>query len=97
MNSVRGNCGKARGRFSAATRFCEDIDFALADDLFGLYPTRREARAALRTLADAHRLCHKQLGLEEGARERPAPPTGRRTAAASASARKRRRCTAPAC
>lgn len=56
-----------QGDFRPQLVFAEDIDFALADDLFGLYPTRREAQRSLRTLADAHRLCHRQLGLEETA------------------------------
>ncbi len=56
---------QAQGDFRPQLVFAEDIDFALADDLFGLYPTRREALRSLRTLADAHRLCHRQLGLEE--------------------------------
>ncbi len=41
-----------------------DIDFASADDLFGLYLTRREAVHALSKLAEAHRLCLSQIGLE---------------------------------
>lgn len=45
----------------------QETDFALADDLFGLYPSRREALRSLRKLADAHRLCYKQLGLDETA------------------------------
>lgn len=48
--------------------FADDIDFATADDLFGLYPNRREALRSLRKLADAHRLCYKQLGLDDSAR-----------------------------
>ncbi|KFB69242.1 MAG: Excinuclease cho [Candidatus Accumulibacter vicinus] len=55
----------AQGDFRPQLVFSEDIDFALADDLFGLYPARREALRSLRTLADAHRLCYRQLGLEE--------------------------------
>lgn len=49
--------------------FAADLDFASSEDLFGLYANRREALRSLRTLADAHRLCHRQLGLEEGSRE----------------------------
>jgi hypothetical protein len=36
-----------QGDFRPQLVFAEDIDFALADDLFGLYPTRREALAQL--------------------------------------------------
>jgi DNA polymerase-3 subunit epsilon len=58
----------AEGNFRPQLVLAEDIDLALADDLFGLYSSPREALRSLRTLADAHRLCHKQLGLEGGAR-----------------------------
>ena len=40
-----------------------DLDFSHATDLFGLYQNKREAVHALRKLAEAHRLCHSQLGL----------------------------------
>ncbi|MBK8893133.1 MAG: 3'-5' exoribonuclease [Propionivibrio sp.] len=43
-----------------------DVDFALANDLFGLYMNRREAIHALRKLSEAHRLCHSQIGLGTG-------------------------------
>lgn len=46
--------------------FASDIDFARADDLFGLYHNQREAVHALRKLAEAHRLCHNQIGLGNG-------------------------------
>ena len=58
----------AGGGFRPQLVFSEDLDFAVADDLFGLYPNRREALRALRRLADGQRLCHQQLGLEETAR-----------------------------
>lgn len=48
--------------------FARDVDFAIADDLFGIYPNRREALRSLRKLADAHRLCYRQLGLDESTR-----------------------------
>lgn len=54
------------GDFRPALVFARDIDFARADDLFGLYHTRREAVQALRKLAEAHRLCHHQVGLGNG-------------------------------
>lgn len=56
--------GDCRPRLALA----EDIDFAVADDLFGIYPSRHEALRSLRKLADAHRLCYKQLGLDDGAK-----------------------------
>ena len=59
----------AAGEFRPQLVFAADHDFASSDDLFGLYASRREALRSLRTLADAHRLCPRQLGLEEGPRE----------------------------
>ena len=55
----------AKGDFRPQLVLAAEVDFALADDLFGFYPNRREALRALRKLADAHHLCHRQLGLEE--------------------------------
>lgn len=55
----------ADGGFQPQLVFAHDLDFAAADDLFGLYLNRREAVHALRKLAEAHRLCHAQLGLGE--------------------------------
>ena len=51
------------GDFRPQLVHARDVDFALADDLFGLYMNQREAVQALRKLAEAHRLCHHQLGL----------------------------------
>lgn len=42
----------------------EEAAFGVDDDLFGLYGTAREARHALRKLAEAHFLCPARLGLE---------------------------------
>lgn len=46
--------------------YANDIDFALAPDLFGLYASEREAVHALRKLAEVHRLCHTQIGIGTG-------------------------------
>lgn len=54
------------GDFRPALVFARDVDFARTEDLFGLYHSRREAVQALRKLADAHRLCHHQVGLGNG-------------------------------
>ena len=51
------------GDFRPQLVYARDVDFSLADDLFGLYMNQREAVHALRRLADAHKLCHNQLGL----------------------------------
>ncbi|WP_374692205.1 exonuclease domain-containing protein [Accumulibacter sp.] len=55
----------APGDYRPRLVFAEDLDFAVADDLFGIYRNRREAQRSLRVLADAHQLCHKHLGIEQ--------------------------------
>lgn len=45
--------------------FASDLDFGRQDKLYGLFKTRREARDALKALADEHRLCEGLLGLEK--------------------------------
>lgn len=47
------------------------VDFAQEAGLFGLFPSRMAALEGLRTLADAHGLCDRALGLERGAAGRP--------------------------
>ncbi len=54
------------GDFRPVLAFAGDTDFARTEDLFGLYQNRREAVHALRKLAEAHRLCHNQVGLGTG-------------------------------
>lgn len=54
------------GDFRPRLVYARDTDFAHAADLFGLYSSRREAVHALRKLAEAHRLCHHQIGLGTG-------------------------------
>ncbi|MBK8400980.1 3'-5' exonuclease family protein [Propionivibrio sp.] len=56
-----------KGDFRPQLVFADKVDFARANDLFGLYRNRREAGVALRKLADVHNLCPKLIGLEEGA------------------------------
>ena len=51
------------GDFRPRLVFAREVDFSRASDLFGLYQNKREAVHALRKLAEAHRLCHSQLGL----------------------------------
>ena len=43
----------------------QDADFGRADDLFGLFASRREATNTLRKIADAYQLCPAILGLEK--------------------------------
>ena len=54
------------GDFRPQLVYARDVDFARADNLFGLYMNQREAIHALRKLAEAHRLCHNQIGLGTG-------------------------------
>lgn len=43
----------------------QEIDFAQQPDLYGLYSSPSAAQAALRSLADQHKLCYGALGLEK--------------------------------
>lgn len=45
----------------------QEVDPAAQDNLYGLYPSPRQAKAALRKLAEAHELCLALLGLEKPA------------------------------
>ncbi|MFJ2993834.1 exonuclease domain-containing protein [Pandoraea sp. NPDC087047] len=47
------------------------VDFASAESLYGTFTSRTGAESALRALADEHRLCCAQLGLEKVAKGRP--------------------------
>ncbi|WP_082164636.1 exonuclease domain-containing protein, partial [Pandoraea apista] len=47
------------------------VDFASAEALYGTFSSRASAESALRALADEHRLCCAQLGLEKAAGGRP--------------------------
>jgi DNA polymerase-3 subunit epsilon len=57
----------ATGDFRPRLVSDEDADFGRADDLFGPFPTRREATNTLRKIADAYELCPVILGLEKPA------------------------------
>ena len=54
------------GDFRPQLVYARDLDFAYTPDLFGLYMNPKEAIHALRKLAEAHRLCHSQIGLGTG-------------------------------
>lgn len=54
----------APGDFRTQLVTPEDCGFGLDDNIYGLYNSAREARQALRKLAEAHFLCLRQLGLE---------------------------------
>ncbi|WP_338300701.1 exonuclease domain-containing protein [Pandoraea sputorum] len=47
------------------------VDFSGAESLYGTFSSRNGAESALRALADEHRLCCAQLGLEKVAKGRP--------------------------
>ncbi|VVD80948.1 exonuclease domain-containing protein [Pandoraea anhela] len=47
------------------------VDFSGTGSLYGTFSSRYGAESALRTLADEHRLCCAQLGLEKVAKGRP--------------------------
>ena len=51
--------------------YAQEVDFARAPALFGLFPNRAAALAKLEDLADAERLCHGALGLERLPKGRP--------------------------
>lgn len=53
----------------------EDAGFGIDPDLFGLFATQREARQALRKLAEAHFLCPALLGLESPKAGKPCSAT----------------------
>ena len=55
---------KGSGDFRPRLAHADEFDFAVTGHLYGLYASPREALQALRKLADAHRLCHRQLGLD---------------------------------
>jgi DNA polymerase-3 subunit epsilon len=59
----------AEGDFRPKLVHARDLDFGATDDLFGLYMNRREALHALRKMAEAHHLCHSQLGLGEAGKD----------------------------
>ncbi|HEY5308660.1 MAG TPA: endonuclease, partial [Casimicrobiaceae bacterium] len=48
--------------------FSRDVDFAIADDLYGLFVSAAAARRFLVALAEEHRLCLTALGLEAPSR-----------------------------
>lgn len=53
-----------------------EVDFGSTPNLYGLFASPRKAVETLRGLADAHRLCLVQLGLEKPARGRHYPCFG---------------------
>lgn len=52
------------GRVRLALADTEDLFFGHDPELYGLYTSRRKATEAMKAIADAHALCHQELGLE---------------------------------
>ena len=52
------------GAYRPALALASELDFARAEDLFGLYRSPKEALRALSHLTTAHRLCHRLCGLD---------------------------------
>ena len=63
----------ANGGKTLTLQYAADIDFGSAPDLYGMFTSQRKAVDALGKLADAHKLCLVQLGLEQPARSKAAP------------------------
>lgn len=57
-------------------RYAADIDFGRERDLYGTFIAQRKAVETLRNLAEAHKLCLIQLGLEKPARGKASPCFG---------------------
>ena len=53
-----------QGQLVPVLTHASEQDFGRAERLFGLFPGKRKADAALRALAESHQLCLVQLGLE---------------------------------
>jgi DNA polymerase-3 subunit epsilon len=53
------------GRLKLALADTEDLFFGHDPGLYGLYTSRRKATDAMKAIADAHALCHQELGLEK--------------------------------
>lgn len=53
------------GRLKLVLADTEDLFFGHDPELYGLYTSRRKALDAIKAIADAHALCHQELGLEK--------------------------------
>lgn len=65
-----------RGGNTLALQYAADIDFGRTADLYGMFTSQRKALQTLRDLADAHRLCLIQLGIEKPSRGKAMPCFG---------------------
>ncbi len=48
-----------------STAYASDLDFAVTDNLYGLFQSQREATNALTQIAEEHQLCKGLIGLEK--------------------------------
>jgi DNA polymerase-3 subunit epsilon len=62
-----------QGGHMVALKYAADIDFGRTDNLYGMFTSQRKAMQTLRDLAEAHRLCLIQLGIEKPSRGKAAP------------------------
>jgi DNA polymerase-3 subunit epsilon len=60
--------GDGGGGYRPVLTLASEPGFSRMEDLFGLYRNPKEAVRALSKLAEAHRLCRRLTGLEDGAR-----------------------------
>lgn len=69
LRRSRDLCGwqlreQANGIVQPVLTYANELDFGRAENLFGLFSSRRKAEDKLRTLAEEHALCLVTLGLE---------------------------------
>jgi DNA polymerase-3 subunit epsilon len=62
-----------QGGYMVALKYAADIDFGRTDNLYGMFTSQRKAMQTLRDLAEAHRLCLIQLGIEKPSRGKAVP------------------------
>jgi DNA polymerase-3 subunit epsilon len=65
-----------QGGKTVELRRADDVDFGHDTDLYGLFISQRKAVEALRSLAEAYKLCLIQLGLEQASRKKATPCLG---------------------
>lgn len=64
------------GGKTLALKYAADIDFGREHELYGTFTSQPKAVEALRNLADAHKLCVIQMGLEKPGRGKATPCFG---------------------
>ncbi len=64
------------GGKTVVLKYATELDFGRERDLYGTFTSQRKAVESLRNLADAHKLCLIQLGLEKPGRGKASPCFG---------------------